>query len=484
MIIKISEQIAPHFHNSFNCKKTHQIFSGGRGSTKTSRNCRRIALSMLEEDNCFAIGIRRYSNTIRQSNFAEMKEALNSFGAIEGTDYIANVSPMKIQIVGNGNTMYFGGLDDYNKLKGMIASRDIDNEIDRQNIDKIIAQEQLQKLSSSISSKAQVKYVLISEMNEIQDEEYILQTVATFSRGQKNYFCVLYEYNPPKNKFHWVNRWTEEMSKREDTLVHHSDYRTVPKTWLGDIFIQQAEELKKIDEERYNHIYLGHVTGIEGLIYNFDLFTIIDRLEDGERIIDFDMYIDGGHQTSSTTYLAFARTNKKRIVLLDTYFYNPKDKQTKKAPSQYAVDLSDFRSYIAEKYNTNCDTMIIDSAEGALRNEYFLLTGNRLKGVGKGTNEDMWDNVQSLLAQGRVCILNNSNNQIFIIEHKNYEYKEGSVEACKPEANKTEKDLKREINGKYYNTHSKSYSNYYADHTCDAFKYGVWENKRKYGLKF
>ena len=38
--------------------------------------------------------------------------------------------------------------------------------------------------------------------------------------------------------------------------------------------IEEAEKLRLNDEKRYKWIYLGEIIGIEGLIYNPDLFII------------------------------------------------------------------------------------------------------------------------------------------------------------------------------------------------------------------
>lgn len=39
-------------------------------------------------------------------------------------------------------------------------------------------------------------------------------------------------------------------------------------------------------------------------------------------------------------------------------------------------------------------------------------------------------------------------------------------------------------NQKYYNLHTKDYSNSYADHTMDAFQYWVLDNRQKLGLRW
>ena len=451
--VSIKNIIAPHFYNTFNSKKPHQIYKGGRGSTKTSMLSIKIDEFNLEYRNCNAIIIKRYQNTIRNSVFKEIKRALKRLGLNDGIDYTATVSPFQVHINQTGNNIYFAGGDDYEKVKGFI------------------------------DEDAPIKMVWFEELTEFDEQDQIDQIIATFSRGNDDWFVTMYSYNPPKNRFHWVNLWAEQMALRDDVIVHHSDYRTVPPHWLGQKFIDEAERLKKYDEKRYRWIYLGEVIGIEGLIYNPDLFIIEDKdyIEKNKlRILYVDFSIDAGHQTSATTCMAFGYATDGRWYLLDMYYYSPNEKSRKKAPSELAQDIFNFRTYICKKYQTIVDTETIDSAEGALRNQYFAMYGINLHPVNKGTNkEKLIEYSQDFVDTGKYVILNTSNNWIHIKEAKNYMWKKDSVEKGKPEPDKEEKELTGEA---YYNTHTNDYSYYYADHSCDAWQYWVKDNLEKLGL--
>lgn len=455
MKISLKSLIAPHFWNTFNSKITHQIDKGGRGSTKTSKNCLKVVYHAISEDKCSAICIRKYQNTLRNSLFKEIKRAFSRFNLKEGVDYKSSVSPMQIKLY-NDNHIYFAGLDDYEKLKGFIDE-------DRP-----------------------IKIVYFSEITEFDNEEEMQQVIATFSRGNTDWFIVIYEFNPPKNKYHWVNEWVEKMAKRDDVLITSSDYRTVPQEWLGKMFIEEAERLKQYDEKRYRWIYLGEVIGIEGMIYNPDLFKYVKptHIEDNKlRVLYVDFSIDSGHQTSATVCGAYGYASDGNWYLLDTYYYSPQEKIKKKAPSELCLDIFNFQISVLKKYQTTIDKETIDSAEGALRNQLFKDYGKRLSPVDKGkSKEKLIEYSQDFLAKGKFFILDNPNNKIFKKETENYRWKEGSVEKGKPEPDKTEKELpSTEI---YYNSHSKEYSYYYADHTCDAFQYWVKDNLQKLGLKY
>ena len=451
--ISLKDIIAPHFWNIFNNLKVHNVIYGGRGSTKTSMIALNIVFNCISDDDCSAVILRRYQNLLRNSVYKEIKKACKRLGLVEKVDYCAYVSPMQI-VFANGNTIYFASGDDYEAVKGMT------------------------------DENKSIKKVWFEELTGWDDADEIDQIIATFTRGNSTYFNAFYSYNPPKNRFHWVNLWKESKLLRDDYLFSESDYRTVPKNWLGPIFIDEAERLKKYDEKRYRWIYLGEVIGIEGLIYNPDLFIIENPnyIEENKlRILYVDFAIDCGHQTSATSCGAYGYATDGRWYRLDTYYYSPHEKTRKKAPSELAQDLFDFRNYICKKYNTIVDTETIDSAEGALRNQYFAMFGIKLTPVNKGKDkEELIEYSQDFLDTGKYVILNTPNNWIHIKEMKNYMWVKDSVEKGKPVPDKEEKELTGET---YYNTHTNDYSYYYAEHSCDDFQYYVKNNLQKLGLE-
>ncbi len=109
--------------------------------------------------------------------------------------------------------------------------------------------------------------------------------------------------------------------------------------------------------------------------------------------------------------------------------------------------------------------------------------GKRFTPVNKGKNKlELIDFSQDFLARGKFYILDSPNNAMLVKETVAYRWKKDSIEKRNPEPDKAEKKLPS--NEPYYNTHSKEYSYFYAEHTCDAFQYWIANNKQKLGLKF
>lgn len=451
MKISLKSLIAPHFWKTFLSKAPHQIDKGGRGSTKTSKNALKIVFHCLKEAECSAIVIRKTQNTLRDSVYKEIKRALSRYGLNEGVDYTSYLSPMRIKLY-NGNTIYFGGLDDYEKIKGFI------------------------------DETRPIKIVWFEEITEFKGEEEFQQVNATFSRGNNDWFISLYSFNPPKNKYDWVNEWVEKVKDQEGHVVIDSDYRTVPAEWLGNMFLEEAERMKKYDFKRYEWIYLGKVIGLDGLIFNYDLIDIVkeDALKD-LKCIYIDLALDVGYSTSATTCLAIGYMSDGNWYLLDTYYSSPQE-NIKKSPSQLADDIFNFRLYVQKKYKAIIDKETCDSAETALPLEMFNKYGIRIHKVNKGTNkEEQIDFASDFLSQMKFKVIDNNNNSIFLREIKSYKWKKDTIAKGKPIPDKTELEIPS--TEPYFNTHSKLPSYYYCDHTTDAFIYWVLDNKQKLNIK-
>jgi len=72
----------------------------------------------------------------------------------------------------------------------------------------------------------------------------------------------------------------------------------------------------------------------------------------------------------------------------------------------------------------------------------------------------MIDHVQDLLATGRFYYLDNEANQIFIDEHRKYQWDEKTLKTDKPKVIKVD------------------------DHCVDAFQYAILDNLVDFGLKW
>lgn len=214
-VVNIAEQIAPSMRARFNVKHlVHYIEKGGRSSTKTSFASLVVA-EIVANPMILGSGvsIRKYHNKVGKTVFKESIRACNRMGLKKGVHYKATSSPAKIVFKGaadkkkhqfTGHTIYFTGADNIDDTKGII------------------------------DENVPIKVVYIDEVTEFfkkgyeDGKEQLQNIVATFARGNNDWFKIIYTFNPPKNKKHPIYKWLDDMALRNDTMINHTTYRDVP----------------------------------------------------------------------------------------------------------------------------------------------------------------------------------------------------------------------------------------------------------------
>lgn len=446
--IDIQKEVNPHFKSVWTTKKPYNILRGGRNSFKSSVIALLLVFMMLrfmrKGEKANVVVIRKVASTIRDSVFLKIQWALNKFGFSVGPsgDFKPTVAPFKITHKATGSTFYFYGQDDFAKLK----SNDIGH---------IIA-------------------VWYEEAAEFNNAEEFDQTNTTFMR-QKHPLADMvrffWSYNPPRNPYNWINEWSESMIGEDNYLVHESSYKDDELGFVTDQMLQDIERIKNNDYDYYLYLYEGKPVGLGTNIYNMNLFKEIDELPSNDRIIALYYAIDGGHSVSATTCGCFGLTAKGDVILLNTYYYSPAGQVNKKAPSELAKDLHEFITKTSTCHHWKGARIVkrtIDSAEAAIKNQYYKDYGQHWIPVNKGKKMDMIDLVHDLLAQGRFYYLSKpyitkmkhaDSNDIFIEEHRDYRIDEKTIDSDDPKVIKEK------------------------DHTCDMFQYFCTANARDLRLK-
>lgn len=264
-MINLSQLIAPSFYEVHRLikehKYTHWVFSGGRGSTKSSFVSIEIILDMMKDENANAVALRKVGNTLESSVFNQLCWAIQMLG-VEKYWQIKK-SPLELTYIPFGNKIVLRSSDDPIKLKSL----------------KFI--------------KGYAKWIWYEEWTEFTNEETRSINQSLLRGG--NIFNVMYSFNPPKSNQNWVN--AELLIEREDRYIHKSTYLDVPVEWLGPQFIIEAEYLKRTKPKEYANEYLGEITGTGGEVFDNVVIREItdeelshfDRIKDG---IDFGFAVD------------------------------------------------------------------------------------------------------------------------------------------------------------------------------------------------
>jgi len=436
MVIKVNDpfkKLNPKFYSLWMTNKSNNLVKGGRSSTKSSVVSQKLVEKKMKYPMGNAVILRKVANTLRKSVYSQIQWALIDAGVAD--QFLFQKNPLQIIHKEWGTGFHFSGADDPEKLKSLKIPIGYIQDLWLEEADSFDSVEEVDKIQDTF-------------IREDLPDGREVQTWLT--------------WNPPKNAYHWINEFVEKNRNNKDFLIHHSTYMDDVRNYNSAQIKRKIENYRLNDIDYWRWMYKGEVIGMGDNVYNVSTFHPIHELPDDDRLAGLFFSTDTGHQVSATTTLAFALTVKQNVILLDTYYYSPEGRTVKKAPSELTKELHDFYEKVRKEYSLPIYQKTIDSAEGGIRNQYFLDYGERLHPVAKGKKVDMIDYVQDLLAQGRFFYLDIPDNKIFIDEHKKYQWDEKSLKKNpdKPEVIKTD------------------------DHTCDGFQYFVKDNLQQLGLKY
>lgn len=233
--------------------------AGGRGSTKSSYISLEIARMLRDDAEANAVVMQRYGTDIRNGTFAQMAWALDQLGMSDG--WVAAASARRIRNSSTGQLILFRGADDPKKTKGI--------KIDRGRVAALWLEE-------------------VDQFGGMADVRTIRQSV---TRGE-GHQVRFYSFNPPQSRESWANAEFERVAALGDAaqVANRSTYLDVPREWLGEQFIADAEALRGLDETAYRHEYLGEAVGVGGDVFpravyepiSDELIATFDRLYAGQ----------------------------------------------------------------------------------------------------------------------------------------------------------------------------------------------------------
>lgn len=298
--ISLKSIISPAFYEVHRSIKKNEydeyVLKGGRGSTKSSFVSIEAVLQLVKHPNMHAVILRKVGNTLGTSVFNQYVWAIDVLGL--SACFHVTKNPMQITYNKTQQKIMFFGMDDPGKIKSL---------------------------------KVPFGYVGIvhfEELDQFAGDEEIRNIEQSLLRGGDLYYAFK-SFNPPISQNNWANEYV--LSQKPGTLIHHSDYTTTPKDWLGQKFFDDAEFLKSINERAYRHEYLGEPTGTGGNVFeNLE----IRKIEDDE-LESFDRRYAGadwGWYPDPTTYnnVYFNAPRRELYVFDEIRCYKTKSKDFEK----------------------------------------------------------------------------------------------------------------------------------------------------------
>lgn len=307
------------------------VFRGGRGSLKSSYISLKIVEILKNHPQMHACVVRKVGATLKDSVYAQLTWAIGMLGLED--DWEFRKSPLEIECKSTGQKIYFRGSDDPVKLKSIKPPFGYLGLLWKEEWDQLAGPSEDRSINQSVLRGGDIAYE----------------------------FC---SFNPPKSRSSWVNKI--EMTPDDRRIIHTSTYKDAPPSWLGQRFIDDAEHLKEVNPEAYEHEYEGIANGDGGSVFPYMTFRKIDD----DEIKNFDkLYagVDWGYYPDPYAFVLvyYDQTRDTIIPILEHYGQKWTNKET-------AEWIKDNCAYLLEKdvltYGIVCDSAEMKSIADYLDN--------------------------------------------------------------------------------------------------------------------
>ena len=246
MKISLQEAVGKGYADFWNTKQRYRVCKGSRGSKKSKTTALNMIHRLYQFPESNGLCVRRYSNTLRDSVFSDLKWAIHKLGLDDFFD--CTVSPMQITRISTGQKILFRGLDD-----GL-------------------------KITSISVDKGVLCWVWIEEAYEIRNEDDFNKLDMSI-RGEvpDGYFKQITLTFNPWSANSWLKARFFDVSD-EDIFAKTTTWEC--NEWLDDADRNIFLKMKKNNPRRYRIEGEGQWGIAEGLIYekyrveNFDVDKI------------------------------------------------------------------------------------------------------------------------------------------------------------------------------------------------------------------
>lgn len=322
------------------------VFTGGRGSTKSSFISLKIIEIIKNNPTMNAVIVRQVANTLRDSVFAQMQWAIGVLNLEE--EFKCTTSPLEMTYKPTGQKIYFRGADEPTKLKGI-------------------------KVATGY-----IGILWLEELDQFKGQEAVRTIEQSVIRGGDKAYKFK-SFNPPKTANNWANKYIKIPKKK--MYLNHSNYTQVPKKWLGKAFIDDAEHLKEVNPKAYEHEYLGIVNGNGGNVFD----NVVIRKITNDEINTFDrvyMGVDWGWFPDPWVWnKMYYNSAQRKLYIFDEARANKKSNK------------DTYEILINEKGVTPANEITCDSAEkksiGDYK-DYGLFARGAIKGPGSVDYSMKW----------------------------------------------------------------------------------------------
>ena len=251
---KLSELILPNYWDLLELgigsglERSRKMFlRGGRFSGKSYFAAHHIILTILQlasvhkegEPWACCLALRKYSNTLKTSVYAELANAIINLGVEDKFNLLVN--PMEIRLKGTKSVIKFANLntaEDYGKVKSI-------------------------KWPGGYC-----RLIWFEEADQFMSKHDVDQVLLSLYRGG-DIFETLFTYNTPFSPSHWLNiGWKNEkematedidVKVKEKVYFKHVNLYDIPRGIVPEQVYDMAEAMKEDNEQEWKHVIMGEV---------------------------------------------------------------------------------------------------------------------------------------------------------------------------------------------------------------------------------
>ena len=258
MKLKLSELILPNYWNLLEdgigpqLKRSRKMFlRGGRFSGKSYFAAHFIILSLLalaavhkkDEPWACCLALRKYSNTLKTSVYAEIANAIINLGVEDKFQMLTN--PMEIRLKGTKSVIKFANLntsEDYGKVKSI-------------------------KWPGGYC-----RFIWWEEADQFQSKHDVDQILLSLYRGG-DIFETIFTYNTPFSPSHWLNlNWKNEREMKsegshEKVYFRHVNLYDIPRGIIPSQVYEMAEAMREDNLQEWKHVIMGETGNPETLVF-------------------------------------------------------------------------------------------------------------------------------------------------------------------------------------------------------------------------
>ena len=264
IVVSIKEVVGKNYKEFWHFKGRYRVVKGGRGSKKSTTAALWYIYHLLKHKNANLLCVRQFYNSLRDSQFAELKKACERLKVSHLFEF--KISPLEITLKETGQKILFRGFDNPDSITSITVSHGYLCWVWIEEAYQVSDEEEFNKLDFSIRG--------------INDKTLFPQITLTL--------------NP------WCEMWIKKrfFDKKDKNILaltrnyYHNEF-------LSDDDIKMFEDLKKEDYNSYKIVGEGEWGIAKGAYFNefsYNLHTVCDIemsfTEEFEYYASFDYGLD------------------------------------------------------------------------------------------------------------------------------------------------------------------------------------------------